>query len=112
MDLLRPDVVAAVRRRVRFVVGQVATELPPGRGSDSYHLIVSSIPALVDQFRTDGADAQWLPLAFEPSLVERIGPVEQGCYRFFVGSLRPRYADRVAVGGGCREYRSASRLDD
>lgn len=97
MDLLHPDVVAAVRRETRLVVGQVATELPADRTYDSYDLVVSSIPDLVDRFRREGGDAEWLPLAFEPTLVERIGRRERDLPVSFVGSFSSRYRDRVEV---------------
>ena len=97
MDLLEVDLVAAVRRETRLVVGQVATELPAGRTYDSYDLVVSSIPDLVDRFRRGGGDAEWLPLAFEPSLVERIGRVDRDVPVSFIGSFSSRYADRVEV---------------
>lgn len=97
MDLLDPDLVAAVRRETRLVVGQVATDLPRGWGYDAYDLVVSSIPDLVDRFRQEGADAEWLPLAFEPSMVERIGRRERDVSVSFVGSFTSRYTDRIDV---------------
>jgi spore maturation protein CgeB len=97
MDLLEPDLVAAVRRETRFVVGQVATELPTDRAYGSYDLVVSSIPNLVDRFRQSGGDAEYLALAFEPALLEVIPQGKRDVAVSFVGSFSARYADRTAI---------------
>jgi spore maturation protein CgeB len=97
MDLLEPWVIAAVRAETRLVVGQVATELPAGKSYRDYGLVVSSIPRLVDRFRREGADAEWLPLAFEPSIRNAIPPVKRDISVSFVGSFTTRYADRLEI---------------
>ena len=97
MDLLGPSLVADIRAETRLVVGQVATELPTDRTYGSYDLVVSSIPDLVDRFRRDGGDAEWLPLAFEPSLVDRVPRVERDIDVSFVGSFSSRYDDRAQI---------------
>jgi hypothetical protein len=97
MDLLEPRVIAAVRAQVPLVVGQVATELPSAWTYQDYDLIVSSIPDLVDRFRREGANAEWLPLAFEPSVRTAIPQVERDVPVSFVGSFSTRYADRVQL---------------
>jgi hypothetical protein len=97
MDLLKPWVIAAVRAETRLVVGQVATELPAGKSYRDYGLVVSSIPGLVDRFRREGADAEWLPLAFEPSIRDAIPPVKRDISVSFVGSFTTRYADRLEI---------------
>ena len=97
MDLLEPWVIAALRGESRLVVGQVATELPAGRTYRNYDLIVSAVPSLVDGFRRQGADAEWVPLAFGPSVREAIVPVERDVAVSFVGSFTSRYADRLQI---------------
>lgn len=97
MDVLEPSVVAAVRGETTLVVGQVATELPAGRTYRSYDLVVSSIPTLVHRFRQEGADAELLPLAFEPALLDVIPRVERDVEVSFVGSFSSRYADRTEI---------------
>jgi spore maturation protein CgeB len=97
MDLLEPKVVAAVRAQVPLVVGQVATELPSAWTYRDYDLVVSSIPDLVDRFRREGANAEWLPLAFEPAVRAAIPEVQRDVSVSFVGSFSTRYADRVQL---------------
>ena len=97
MGYLEPELVTAVRRETRFVVGQVATELPPERSHRGYDLVVSSIPDLVDNVRADGGDAAWLPLAFEPDLLDVIPAVERDVAVSFVGSFSSRYVNRAEI---------------
>ena len=97
MDLLRLELVAAIRAETGFVVGQVATELPTDRTYGSYDLVVSSIPDQVDRFRGEGGDAEWLPLAFEPAVVDRVPKVERDVDVSFVGSFSSRYDDRAQI---------------
>lgn len=94
MDLLEPEIVATVRQETRFVVGLVATELPSTWTYASYDMVVSSIPDIVDRFRQQGTDAEWLPLAFEAALLDLVPRVERDVEVSFVGSFSTRYADR------------------
>jgi spore maturation protein CgeB len=97
MDLLEPWTIASLRDETRLVVGQVATELPATWTYRDYGFIVSSIPAVVDRFRRDGADAEFLPLAFEPSVLDAIGHFDRDVPVSFVGSFTTRYADRLSI---------------
>jgi spore maturation protein CgeB len=107
VDLLPPDVVRAIRDEVRLVVGQLAAPLPPWPIS-GYGLMVSSLPNLVDRFRGLGLDAEWLPLAFEPSLRQRIRTEGRDIGLSFVGSLSPHHARRAML---LREVASRTELD-
>lgn len=97
MDLLEPWVIAALRDETRLVVGQVATELSSSMSYRNYSLIVSAVPSLVDRFRGEGADAEWLALAFEPSLRNVVTEVNRDIPVSFVGSFTTRYADRLEI---------------
>jgi spore maturation protein CgeB len=96
MDLLHPEIVAAVRRETRLVVGQIAADLPAW-DYGCYDLVVSSVPDLVQRFRRDGGDSEWLPLAFEPSLAERLPKVERDVPVSFVGSFSVSHPKRIEV---------------
>ncbi len=87
MDLLAPALIREIRSRCRCVVGQIAARLATERALAGYDLIVSSLPNFVDRFRSAGAEAEWLPLAFEPSVLEAVGPRELKVPVTFVGSL-------------------------
>jgi spore maturation protein CgeB len=97
MDLLRPEWVRLLRGEARLIVGQLAADVPPGWDFSCYDLVVSSVPALVDRFRREAGDAEWLPLAFEPSLVTRVKVVDRDVPVSFVGSFSVSHPRRIEV---------------
>jgi spore maturation protein CgeB len=97
MDLIPDTIVSRIASLTRLVVGQVATELPPGRRYPHYGLIVSSIPDLVERFRRDGMAAEWLPLAFEPDVRKAIPEVERDIPVSFVGSFSALHPGRFEI---------------
>jgi hypothetical protein len=107
VDLVPPEVVRAIRDEVRLVVGQLAAPLPPWT-TDGYGLMVSSLPNLVDRFRGLGFASEWLPLAFESSLLDRIRTDARDVGVSFVGSLSPHHASRVTL---LREVAARTGLD-
>lgn len=107
VDLLPPEIVRAIRDQVRLVVGQLAAPLPPWP-IDGYGLMVSSLPNLVDRFRGLGFQAEWLPLAFESSLLGRIHADTRDIGVSFVGSLSPHHSSRLTLLG---ELAARTRLD-
>ncbi len=97
MDLMPEMIVGAIAALARFVVGQVATELPRDRSYRHYALVVSSIPDLVERFRRGGMTAEWLPLAFEPDIRRQLPEVERDVPVSFVGSFSGLHPGRVEV---------------
>jgi hypothetical protein len=77
-------------------VGQLAAPLPPWP-IDGYGLMVSSLPNLVDDFRALGLPAEWLPLAFEATLLDQVGTQARTIDASFAGSLSPHHGSRVAL---------------
>ncbi|MEA2428095.1 MAG: hypothetical protein QOF37_1723 [Thermoleophilaceae bacterium] len=103
VEALDPDVVyvqhmAAIPRRQldrwrragRLVAGQIAVAPPPKRLVQGYDLIVTSFPHYPERFRALGVDSEYLPLAFEPRVLERLGPVEKRYDAVFVGGVDPK----------------------
>jgi hypothetical protein len=107
VDLVPPEIVRAIRDEVRLVVGQLAAPLPPW-SIGGYGLMVSSLPNLVDRFRGLGLASEWLPLAFETSLHDRIRTDARDVSVSFVGSLSPHHSSRVTL---LREVAARTRLD-
>jgi hypothetical protein len=105
---LRPDVLyvqewcplgdeflASIRRMVPLVVGQLGSPPRRGRTYAAYDLIVSCWPPLVSYFRARGTAAQWLPLAFDERILERLGPIAPTREVTFVGGLTADHPERV-----------------
>jgi hypothetical protein len=68
-------------------VGQTASPLPPPAYLASYDLITTSFPHYVPRLRAMGIPAQFLPIAFEPSVLDRLGPVSRDVGASFVGGI-------------------------
>ena len=96
MDTLPIPVAKRLRELAPFTVAQAATTLP-ATSYQNYDLILSSIPALVDGFREAGLRSEWMPLAFEPRVLEIVGVRERDIAVSFVGSFSNAYADRETV---------------
>lgn len=106
LDYLSPDELRELRDEGRFVVGQIASPAPSDAHLRSYDLIVSSFPHFVARFREMGVDSEYLPLAFDPAVLERLAaagvPVDAPSGRphavAFVGGVDPRvHAEGTAL---------------
>jgi spore maturation protein CgeB len=84
-----------IRPYTGLIVGQHASPIAPTVPFDAYDLLLSSIPTYVDRFRTRGAKAELLALAFEPSVLDRIGSQERGVDVSFVGTVGGDHIARV-----------------
>jgi len=94
MGTLPSSVAAQMRRLTRLLVGQVATELPPGQDYGAYDLVVSALPSLVQWFRDEGMAAEWLPLAFGPAALAEVPVAGRDIPASFVGSFGQQHPGR------------------
>src|SRR5262249_55341376 len=120
VDTLKPDVLYvqdlnwmdtillhAIRRKVQLIVGQTACALRADLDFQPYDLILSSFPHYVERFRQQGLKAEYLRFAFDPRVLNRLGPVPSGKAVVFVGGystthgrggqLLEQVANRVSV---------------
>jgi spore maturation protein CgeB len=61
-----------VRPFVKVVVGQHASPLPANVPYQSYDLILSSLPNLVNHFRRQGVESRYFRLGFDPTFLNRL----------------------------------------
>jgi hypothetical protein len=97
VDLLGGSLIRELREHAPFIVGQIAAPLNDESVLAGYNLVVSSLPNFVARYRAQGVDAEWLPLAFEPSLIEEVGQPPRDVAVSFVGSLSRHHRARVAL---------------
>jgi spore maturation protein CgeB len=77
---------------VRLLIGQHAARLPSNeRDYSVYDLMISSLPNFVDYFRHQGLSSELHRLAFEPTVLRRLGEVRKKTAVSFVGSLHPAH---------------------
>ncbi len=88
---VRNEFLKTLTDRVPFIMGQIATALPQGERFDVYQLVISSLPNQVAWFKQQGVAAELNWLAFEPVVLEKLGPPpEPDIDVSFVGSLSDR----------------------
>jgi spore maturation protein CgeB len=84
---------ARLRAEGRLVAGQIASPAPSEAVLRAYDLIVSSFPHFVERFRAMGIDSEYLPLAFDPVVLERLPealpPSQRPVDVAFVGGVDP-----------------------
>ncbi len=97
MDVLEPALIREIRLRCRFMVGQIAARLATERAQLGYDLIVSSLPNFVERFQNAGIEAEWLPLAFDPSPLSIVGPQDRKVSVSFVGSVFDVHPTRIPL---------------
>lgn len=90
----------AITRRGRLVVGQTAYALREDIDYGPYDLVLTSFPHYVGQFRSQGVRSEYLRFAFEPRVLEFLGPVQSRYDVTFVGG----YTGNHATGTRLFEY--------
>lgn len=93
--LVRSDFLSKVKGKSK-VVGQNAAILPVGESYAVYDFLISSLPNYVEYFCKLGKPAALNRLAFEPSVLDALGPPsERDIPLSFVGSLSPNHMERI-----------------
>ena len=90
----------------RLIVGQIASAAPPAEVLRGFDLITTSFPHYVERFRALGVDSEYLPIAFDERVLERVPARDRDVDVAFVGGLDPR----VHPGGVALLERLAVRL--
>jgi len=96
--VVRSPLLRTFRASGRWIVGQIASALPAGEDFNAYDLMVSSLPNFVAQFRARNVPAVCNRLAFEPTVLERVGNAkERDIPISFVGNLSLDHPGRLAL---------------
>lgn len=87
LNALTPRVLRMLRGRSRLLVGQLANEAPAPEQLAPFQLLLTSFPHYVPRFRERGIASEYLPIAFDPRVLERLvdRPPSEGVV--FVGAL-------------------------
>ncbi|MBI4032678.1 glycosyltransferase [Candidatus Berkelbacteria bacterium] len=91
LSILNPETIRAARQWVTLVVGQTASPLPAERNVKAFDLILTSFPHFVPRLRALGVNAEFLKIAFEPRVLERVGEEERIYDVSFIGSFSPHH---------------------
>ncbi len=100
---LPAEIIREARKYVRCVIGTLDTPFP-GHSDlfNAYDVILTPFPHYVDFFNTCGLRSDYMPLAFEPTFLQRcaqrFGEVPQRQYgAVFVGSVSPSHEERMRL---------------
>jgi hypothetical protein len=98
MEYVRSEYLMRHRKTGRAIVGQIAAPRPEGEDYRAYDLVISSLRNFVRWFAERGIRSQWNQLAFEPHVLEAMGPAPaRDIPLSFVGSLSPDHRKRIAL---------------
>jgi hypothetical protein len=96
--LVDHTLVCALRRPGRVIAAQHGVAPPEGIDLTVYDFAVSMLPYVVEHFRACGVPAEQVHLAFEPSILERLGEApERDLELTFVGGIEAQYNDRIRL---------------
>jgi hypothetical protein len=87
LSFLSPETLEALAARSRLLAGQIASEAPGPEHLSRFGLILTSFPHYVPMLRELGIAAEYLKLAFDPRVLERLPPMTPRHGAAFVGNL-------------------------
>jgi hypothetical protein len=92
LSILNADVLKQAKKYSKLLVGQIASSLPNINNVKQFDLIVTSFPHYVKYFRKIGVNSEYLPLAFDERILNRINYHEPRHYDVsFIGSFTPNH---------------------
>lgn len=88
-----------IKDDIKMIIGQIASPIPKNRNLRVYDLIFTSFPHFVKKFKDMGISAEYLKIAFEPSILDIIGKsnLKRQYDYTFVGRLTRSHANRIKI---------------
>ena len=88
LNFASPRLLKKLRVQGKLVVGQIASPLPPPSRLKLFDIILSSLPNQIDQIRSVGVASDFLPIAFDQRVLQRVPvPEERDIPISFVGGI-------------------------
>ncbi len=84
-----------LRPFTRLIVGQIASPIPKQAHMKGFDLIFTAQPNFVDLFRAQGIATYYQPLAFCPSILDRLSATDKKISLSFTGGLSNLHQERV-----------------
>jgi spore maturation protein CgeB len=86
-----------IRPHVRLIVGQTAYPMRPDFDYGSFDLVLTSFPHYLPFLRRHGLACEYVPLAFDRRVLERLGETPRQHGAVFVGSFSPRHSGGTSL---------------
>jgi len=98
LDAVDGSIARAVKRPGRVLIAQCGNQPPADLDVTPYNFGISLIPWVVDFYRSKGLPGENCHLAFEPSVLDRLGPAPaKDVDVSFVGGLASNHGRRIAL---------------
>jgi hypothetical protein len=98
IGFLPTQVMAALSRRARLLVGQIASEAPAAEQFRHLDLVLTSFPHFVSRFRREGIASEYFRIGFDPRVLARLDNLGPRHETVFVGALgRSQHAQGNAL---------------
>lgn len=97
LSFFPPESLAAIKKEVKLVVGQIACPLPPEAFLAGYDLILTSFPHFVPRLKAKGIASEYLRIGFDTRVLERLGEVAKDVGASFVGGISRHHGKAIPV---------------
>lgn len=97
ISYLNPIFLNKVKEKVKLLVGQIASPMPPYIFLKPYDLVISSLPNLVGEIKSRGIKSEYQKLAFEPRVLGKIGNQKRIYDLTFVGSFTQYHSEGTRI---------------
>lgn len=97
LSILNPDTLTKVKEHSSLLVGQIACPLPAKENLKSFDLILTSFPHYVKRFRKMGIKSEYFKIAFESSVLKRVGNRKRIYDTTFVGGISPSHKKGLSI---------------
>lgn len=87
LSMATQDLLERLRPYTKILAGQIASPIPAGVHLEGLNIIISSLPNFVEKFRKMGIISYYQALAFDPKILDRLGPRNAYIDFSFVGGI-------------------------
>ena len=85
MAAINDKFLSEIKQDVKLIVGQIASPIPKNRNLKVFDLIFTSFPHFVKKFKELGINSEYLKIAFEPTVLDKINNYEKKYDCTFIG---------------------------
>jgi len=97
-DILTSTFLNSLRRPGRVIIAQHGNHPPANFDPSPYNFGIAIVPSIVESFRAAGLQTEYVHLAFDPSVLERLPPApSKDIPVSFVGGLSSNHARRIEL---------------
>ncbi len=98
INALSPQYLTKIKKRYGcMLVGQIASQLPDRSAFEPYDLLISALHQTVHLFQSWGKTSEYLPLAFEPTVLQQIPNLDSSFDVTHVGGYGPIHDERNQI---------------